>query len=335
MSTEPSAEQPATARSPLAWSWINAAHGVALGAPAVATSLVDPAIGLPLAVGVIPAAALGVRGPRRQRIIVVVVGAVAGLNIVIGSLVAPFPIAAVATIFALCVLAAVLVADARRRLAPLILMLGMPMLGVGLSESPVVALSAGGLILAGSIYGWLVSLFWPDRPGAQRPSRVAPPRRAMLTYGIQIGIAGAAGAALGFGLGVDHPGWACAAALLVSRPDRALLDTRSVGRVLSVFLGATAACVVAALHPPNAVLAAIVLVVVAGAAGTAGSRWYVLPFFTTLLVLSMLMGDENESATHWFLERVALTFAGVALAVMAAWLVPRVVGRRGGDAGGR
>ncbi|QIG39468.1 FUSC family protein [Microbacterium sp. 4R-513] len=264
----------------------------------------------------------------------VVVGAVAGLNIVIGSLVAPFPVAAVVTIFALCVAAAVLVADPNRHLAPLILMLGMPLLGVGLSEPPATALSAGALLLLGSIYGWLVSLIWPDRPGIQRPAKAAVPRRVMLAYGIQIGIAGAAGAALGFALDVDHPGWACAAALLISRPDRALLDARSIGRILSVFLGATAACVVAAFHPSNAVFAAVVLVVIAGAAGTAGSRWYVLPFFTTLLVLSMLIGDETESATHWFLERVALTLAGAALAVLAAWVVPRVMAVPGSTAVG-
>ena len=76
----------------IAWSWPNAAYGVALAVPAAAFALVDPAIGLPLAIGVVPAAALGVRGSRRQRAIVVLVGAVAGLNIVIGSLVAPVPV---------------------------------------------------------------------------------------------------------------------------------------------------------------------------------------------------------------------------------------------------
>lgn len=316
---------PAAPPPPIAWSWPNAAYGVALAVPAAAFALVDPAIGLPLAIGVVPAAALGVRGSRRQRAIVVLVGAVAGLNIVIGSLVASVPVVAVATIFGLCVLAALLVADPRRRFAPLILMFGMPMVGVGLSEPPATAVSAGVLILAGSIYGWLVSLIWPDRPAPQRPPRAAVPRRVMLAYGIQIGIAGAAGAALGFALGVDHPGWACAAALLISRPAQAVLDARSIGRVIAVLLGATAASIVALLNPADAVIAAIVVLVVAGAAGTAGSRWYVLPFFTTVVVLSMLIGDEVESAPHWFVERVALTAAGAALAVIAAWLVGRLM----------
>lgn len=321
-------------RAPIAWSWVNAAHGVALGLPAAAISLFDPAIGLPLAVGVLPAAALGVRGARRQRVIVLVVGAVAGLNIIIGSWIAPLPIVAVGTIFTLCVLAAVLVADPRRRIAPLVLMLGMPMLGVGLSETPVSAVSAGALILAGSAYGWLVSLVWPDRPGAPQAPRAAAPRSVMLGYGIQIGVAGAAGAALGFALGVDHPGWACTAALLVSRPDRGALDARSIGRVVAVLLGATVACAVAALAPPDAAVALLALLIVAAAAGTVGSRWYVFPFFSTVVVLSMLIGGEVGSARHWFAERVALTVAGAVLAVTAAWLRAAIVrsGRRGSDA---
>lgn len=316
---------PPQTRSPIAWSWTNAAHGAALGLPAAAVSLVDPTLGMPLAVGVLPAAALGVRGPRRQRSLVLVVGAVAALNIVIGAFVSPFPIVAVTTVFALCVVAALLVADPRRRLAPLLLMIGMPLIGVGLSESPQTGVSAGLLILAGSVYAWLVSLLWPDRPGQPRAPRRAAPRRVMLVYGVQIGIAGAAGAALGFALGVDHPGWACAAALLISRPDHDLLDARSVGRVVSVFLGATVACVVALLHLPGVALALIVLAVLVGATATSGSRWYVLPFFTTTVVLSMLIGDETDTAAHWFLERVLLTAAGAALALIAAWVVPRIM----------
>lgn len=323
MSSDPAvpAGTPGTRHPPIAWSWSNAVYGLALSVPAVVASLTDPAAGLPLAIGVIPAAAVGVRGPRRQRVVVVAVGAIAAVNIVIGSLVASVPIVAVATIFVLCVVAAVLVADPKRRLAPLILMFGMPLLGVGLSETPPTAVAAAGLIFVGSVYGWLVSLVWPARPAVARPPRTPAPRSVMVAYGIQIGIAGAAGAALGFALGVDHPGWACAAALLISRPDHDLLDSRSVGRVVSVLLGATAACAIAAADAPAGVIAVIVVAVIAGAAATAGSRRYVMPFFTTTIVLSMLIGDEVDSAPHWFVERVVLTLAGAAFALIAAWVV--------------
>ena len=71
----------------------------------------------------------------------------------------------------------------------------------------------------------------------------------------------------------------------------------------------------------------LVLLTLAAGSGTSGSRWYVFPFFSTVLVLSMLLLDESESAAHWFLERVALTLLGVALALLAAWVVPPVAQR--------
>ena len=118
-----SAQRSKPSRPPVSWSWLNAAHGAVLAIPAVVACVFDPAIGLPLAVGVLPAAALGLRRPRRQRFLVVIVGALAGVSMIIGSLVAPFPMIAVLTVFALCVVVAVLMVNPRRRFAPLALML--------------------------------------------------------------------------------------------------------------------------------------------------------------------------------------------------------------------
>jgi hypothetical protein len=315
-------------RRAIAWSWRNVAHGVLLALPAVVASVFDPSLGLPLAVGVLPAAALGLRSSRRERALVILVGVVAGASIFLGSLVAARAVLAVVMVFVLCVVVAAMTADPARGLAPLMLMLGLPLYGAGLSESSwTTGLAAGLLMVGGSLYGWLVSLAWPEGEHAPRPARVAAPRSAMLVYGVQIGLAGAAGAALGFAFGVDHPGWACTAALLVSRPDRRQLDARGWGRGASVVLGAVVACTIAALSPSNLVIAVLVLVTLAAGSGTSGSRWYVFPVFSTVLVLSMLLLDESESAAHWFLERVGLTLLGVALALVAAWFVPRVAQR--------
>ena len=315
-------------RRPIAWSWRNVAHGVMLALPATVASVFDPSLGLPLAVGVLPAAALGLRSTRRQRALVILVGVVAGAAIFLGSLVAQRPVLAVAMVFLLCVVVAVMTADPSRRLAPLVLMLGLPLYGAGLSESSwTTGVAAALLIVGGSVYGWIVSLAWPEGEQVPRPPRVAAPRATMLAYGVQIGLAGAVGAALGFAFGVDHPGWACTAALLVSRPDRRRLDARGWGRAASVVLGAVVACTLAALSPSNLVIALLVLVTLAAGSGTSGSRWYVFPLFSTVLVLSMLLLDESESAAHWFLERVALTLLGVALALLAAWVVPPVAQR--------
>ena len=65
--------------SAVAWSWRNALHGAVLGLPAGAAMLSDPQIGLALAVGVLPAAGLGVTSSRRQRAMSLVVGVIAAV----------------------------------------------------------------------------------------------------------------------------------------------------------------------------------------------------------------------------------------------------------------
>ncbi|WP_157426298.1 hypothetical protein [Agromyces salentinus] len=69
----------------------------------------DPALGLLLGAGLLPAAALGLETSRRERMLVLVVGTVAGWAMFLGSLVAPLPVIAVLTIFALSVVIAVAV----------------------------------------------------------------------------------------------------------------------------------------------------------------------------------------------------------------------------------
>ncbi len=310
-------------RAPIAWSWRNLVHGAILAVPAALTSLFDPAIGVPLAVGVLPAAALGLRATRRERILVILVGALAGLSIFLGALIAPRPVLAVFAVFALCVIVALATADGSRRLAPLALMLGLPLYGAGLSESSwTTGIAAAVLIVAGSAYACAVSLAWSQHPGPPRAPRPALPRGAMLVYGIQIGVAASLATAAGYLLGVDHAGWACTAALLVSRPDRQQLGTRAWGRALSVTAGAVVACTIAVTAPTAVAIAALIVLTLAVATATAGSRWYIFPFFSTVIVLSLLQLGETDAAAHWFLERVGLTLLGVALALGAAWAVP-------------
>lgn len=313
--------------SALAWSWRKALHGVMLGVPAGIATLSDLQVGLALAVGVLPAAGLGVSGSRRRRVMSLVVGGIAAVSVLLGSAVARFPVLAVITVFTLCVVAAVLTADRSRRLATPVLVLGVPLLGVGLSFSSVsTGLAGAGLILLGSLYGFVVSLVWPGSASAPPPAPPATNRAAMLVYGIQIGLAGAIGATIGFALGVDHPGWACTAALMVSRPTHAMLITRGCGRPVAVIVGALLALAVAAVHPPAAVSALLLVIILSVATGIAGSRWYVFPLFSTFVVLSMLLLEDTDPPAHWFVERVGLTLVGVALALAAAAVVPRLPG---------
>jgi hypothetical protein len=317
----------ATAPPGIAWSWPHLGLGVAYGVPALLVGLGDPSRGAVLAVGMLPAAALGLRGSRRERVAVVPVGALAGASLLLGSLVGGTPW--LAALVLLVVATAVAAATSRpgSRIAPVALGLGVPMMGAGLSVEPADAAALALLLVAGSVYAWLVSLAWPERrrPVAPARERPVPSRAAAVAYGLQIGVAGALCALLAFGAGLDHPGWAATAALLVSRPRWAALRDRGVGRSVSVVAGALVACLLAGA--PDLVVAVAVCVAVACGTATSGSRWYVLPFFSTFLVLTLLLGGEPSGGAHWFAERVGETLLGVAVAMGAALLAPRVLAR--------
>jgi hypothetical protein len=135
-----------------------------------------------------------------------------------------------------------------------------------------------------------------------------------------------------FGLVVhtDHVGWAPAAALFVMRPTEDMHELRSVGRVVSVLLGALAAVALLRLTPSSELVAVLAVAAIGGAAGTRGSRWYVTPFFTTCLVLVMqLYADPTVANEQWrFAARVGETVLGVGLAYVFGLLVPRLLRRR-------
>ena len=143
---------------------------------------------------------------------------------------------AVAAIAGLGIGAALLAA--RARLGQVAMTLSLPMVGVGLSY-PDLGKAAGlaGLMVLGSIFGCVVSMFWPERAPGQAP--VAAPKPT-LGYGVRLGAAGATAAAIGFLLDLEHVGWACAAALLVMRPAAEMQRLRSVGSI-AVAIGALAA----------------------------------------------------------------------------------------------
>ncbi len=71
-------------------------------------------------------------------------------------------------------------------------------------------------------------------------------------------------------------------------------------------------------HPSDAVLAATALAALAGAAATHGSRWYVTPFFSTFIVIQLLLvSNYSAAAAQWrFSERVGLTIVGVMIAYL-------------------
>ncbi|HET7822046.1 MAG TPA: FUSC family protein [Ornithinibacter sp.] len=309
------------------WSWPDAARGLAYALPALAVTAVDPAAGVPLAVGVLPACLLPLPGPRRARALIVVVGLICAASLLVGGVLAHLPTLLTALGLAGVVVAAAVAASARPA-GRLLLVLAAPLTAIGLSYGDwATSLGAAALMVGGSTYAWLVSLLWPARPARTRPDPALPTRAAMLRYGALLGSGAALAYLVAAGLGQDHPGWAPAACLLVARPDAALLRSRAVARALAVAVGALTAVVVLAADLPAPALALVTALAVTAAAATRGSRWYVTSAFTTVLVFVMLLHEHPEQTAQKVGERLGETLVGVGLAVLFGLGVPAVAGR--------
>jgi len=293
--------------------------------------LVDVPLGLGLALGTIPAAVLPLAPRRAKRYVAAIIGMLAGAAMLTGALLAAAGAwVAVPALFLIAVGAAQLAA--RRPFGLYVLSLCVPLVGAGLSYDDIG--TAAGLALAfviGAVYSWLVSLPWPEEP-VSAPPQSAPRgpavNAAMLDYGIRLGAAGAVCAAIGFALDLDHIGWAVTAALIVMRPSPELQRLRSIGRLVSVAIGAIAAIAVVEAKPSDAVLAAATAVALAAAAGTTGGRWYITPVFSTFLVFVLLLYAHPDQASGRFWERINETVLGVSVAFVCGLLVPMLRERR-------
>ena len=269
----------------------------------------------------VPAAIVGVLPTRRARLAIVVLGACIGVPIFLGGLLSGVPVLAVAAILGLGVGSAQLAG--RFRFGTLAMNLSLPMAGVGLSYAAGKAAGAAALIVLGSACACAISMLLPEqRADASRRARRRPADAPTLDYGIRLGAAGATAAAIGFLLDLDHVGWACAAALLVMRPTAEMQRLRSVGRIVSVFLGAVAAVALVHAGPPAAVYSLAVLAALAGVAGLHASRWYVVPAFTTFLVFLLLLYSHPQDAASRFGERVLETVLGVSIAYLFGLVLP-------------
>ena len=71
------------------------------------------------------------------------------------------------------------------------------------------------------------------------------------------------------------------------------------------------------------------IVAIAGAGATHESRWYVTPFFSTWVVITMLLySNPTIAEEQWrFNERVGETVLGVGLAYVFGLLVPDLLAR--------
>lgn len=318
----------------IAWHPRTALLGALATVPAaVVIALGNVSGGLGFAIGVLPAAVIGVQPRLRDRRRTLFVGALFGALLVIGSLVGHNDVVAVLAMFVLPVLAAQLAA--RRAVGLVIMTIGLPLIAVGLSFTSFAdGLGAGLSILLGSAFACALSCItwiWRERPEPPRPQPVLLASQHALSYGISLGLAAGIATLLTEVAGIDHPGWAPAAALFVMRPSADMQRLRSVGRVLSVAIGALAALALAHWQPPDVLVGLAAIAALAAAGGTRGSRWYVTPVFSTFVVIMMLLAsDYTAAAAEWrFNERLGWTVVGVGLAYLFGLGLPNLARRTG------
>ncbi len=98
------------------------------------------------------------------------------------------------------------------------------------------------------------------KPPIEPPATVKPPLFSNIqarNYGIKLGLTAAVSTATGFLLGVDHMGWIVGASLFVMRPSQDLHKSRSIWRMISVFVGASTASLLLILNLPPLMIGAL------------------------------------------------------------------------------
>jgi hypothetical protein len=312
----------------VAWSWSDALRcGICTIPAALVVASGDVTEGLGWAIGILPAAIVGMAPTRRGRVKVPVVGALFAVSVMVGSLLSRNSVLAAVGIFLVAYASAVLAS--RRRFGTVAMTLCAPVAAIGLSYSNLgKAAGVAALMLAGSVWSWVVFLLWPEQSvsNAAIPITLLPEKFAR-GYGVLLGLAAASSTAVGEAIHTDHVGWATAAAMFVMRPSAEMQQLRSVGRVASVFAGAFAAVAFLRANPSLAAVAVAAVVSIAALGATHESRWYVTPLFGTFLVLTLLLYSDATPATEqWrFNERVGETLIGVGFAYFYGLLIPQLI----------
>lgn len=318
----------------IVWSWRDARFGAVITAiPFVVIIAGHVEAGLPLLIGSLPAALIGLLPTRAQRRKLVVMGILFGIFLMLGSFMAQWVWIAIPGMFLLAFGSSLLASS--RQFGMIALTLCVPMAGVGLSYGGLensVLLAV--IIIVGSIvaYGWSLCFKEHEPPVITRQENILMMSRMQSrNYGIRLGLAATLATATGFVLGVEHIGWIAGATLFVMRPDKEVQKLRSVGRAVSVFIGAFIASwlLTLSLQPLLvAILSAGALII---ASATHASRWYITPAFTTFLVFWVLLYGDATTASieNRFNERVLGALLGIALAYLFGIVVPILASRLG------
>jgi hypothetical protein len=316
------------------WSWRDASFGAVIagvGIAVIVTGHVE--MGLPMLMGSLPAAVIGLLPTRTQRRNLVILGILFGSFLMLGSLIAQWALIAIPGMFLLAFGGSILAS--KRRFGMIMLYLCVPLAGVGLSyEGLENSVNVGLLLIIGSIvaFGWSLC-FKEYKPPIGTPAATANPQLfsnvQAQNYGIRLGLTAAISTAIGFLLGVDHMGWIVGASLFVMRPSEDVHKSRSIWRMISVFLGASAASLLLTLNLPPFVIGSLAGGALIAAAATHRSRRYITPIFSTFLVFWLLLYTDPTYANiaYRFNERILETLIGIGIAFVFGIAIPKLISR--------
>ncbi len=312
------------------WNWRDAGFGTVIAAGAIGVIVTGHVeIGLPMLLGSLPAAVIGLLPTRVQRRNLVILGLLFGSFLMLGSFIAQWAWIAIPGMFLLAFGGSIL--TSKRRFGMIMLYLCVPVAGIGLSYKGLAnSIDIGLLLIIGSIIAYAWSLCFKEyklsSPRAETPLMSYPQAR---DYGIRLGLTAAISTAIGFALGFDHIGWIVGAALFVMRPSEDVHKSRSIWRIISVFIGASAASVLLILDLQPLIVGALAGGALITASATHTSRRYITPTFSTFLVFWLLLYNEPtpENITYRFSERILETLIGVGSAYLFGIAIPKLIAR--------
>jgi hypothetical protein len=270
----------------IVWKWKDARFAAMISVvPFVVITTGHVEGGLLLLIGSLPAAVVGLLPTRKERKKLVVFGILFGIFLMLGSFMAQWAWVAIPGMFLLAFGSAILASS--KRFGIIALTLCVPIVGVGLSYGGLEnSIGLAVIIIVGSIvaYGW--SLCFREHKSSSEIHRENPSAMTISqwrNYGIRLGLAASLAATVGFALGVEHIGWIVGSLLFVMRPNKEVQELRSVGRSISVFVGAMTASWLLTLNLQPFVIAILSVAAIIITSATHTSRWYITPAFTTFL----------------------------------------------------
>ena len=124
-------------------------------------------------------------------------------------------------------------------------------------------------------------------------------------------------------------GWIVGASLFVMRPSQDVHKSRSIWRMISVFVGASTASLLLPLNLPPLMIGALAGGALIAAVETDRSRRDITPVFSTFLVFWLLLYTEPTFAniTYRFNERILETLIGIGIAFVFGIAIPRLISR--------